>query len=151
LASDLRPTALDDLGMTAALSNHVDEWSQQTGIAADFCSRHCEERLSTHIETTLYRVVQEALTNVARHAEARHASIVLERRPDCVVVIVEDDGIGFDVRTDADDDGRRHFGLVGIRERAALLGGTATIESSATMGTSVFVQLPLRRQSRADG
>jgi signal transduction histidine kinase len=147
LASDLRPTALDDLGMTAALSHHVDEWSEQNGIAADFCSRNCEERLSTHIETTVYRIVQEALTNIARHAEARTASVILERRRDSVVLIIEDDGHGFDPSNQEPVDGRRHFGLVGIRERAALVGGSATIESSATTGTSVFVKLPVRDQS----
>jgi signal transduction histidine kinase len=143
LACDLRPTALDDLGMTAALRHHVDEWSRQTGIAADFCSLHCEARLSTHIETTAYRIVQEALTNIARHAQARNASVILERRQDSVVVIIEDDGHGFDPDHPVHADGRRHFGLVGIRERAALLGGTATIESSATTGTTVFVKLPV--------
>ena len=147
LAHDLRPTALDDLGLTAALGNHVEEWSQQTGIAADFYSRNCEERLSTHIETTLYRIVQEALTNIARHAHARSASVVLERRPDSVVVIIDDDGEGFDTDAPVSADRSDHFGLVGIRERAALLGGSAAIESSATTGTSVFVSLPLSDQT----
>ena len=77
--------------MIAAIRSHVDEWSEQTGIA-DFCGRNCDERLSTHVETTLYRIVQEALTNIARHAQARHASVVVERRLECVVGIVEDDG-----------------------------------------------------------
>ena len=144
LARDLRPAALDDLGMTAALSSHVDDWSQQTGIAADFLSRNCEERLPASVETTVYRIVQEALTNIARHARARSVSVVLERRPDCVVTIIEDDGSGFDVNSLASVDGLHHFGLIGIRERAALLSGRVTIESSATAGTSVFVSLPLR-------
>ena len=150
LARDLRPTALDDLGLTAALGHHVNEWSQQTGIAADFSSRHCEKRLSTSVETTLYRVVQEALTNVARHAHARSASVVLEGRADCVVVIIEDDGHGFDSSREIPTDGLRHFGLTGIRERAALLGGTVTIESSMATGTSVFVKLPVTGPSHAD-
>jgi signal transduction histidine kinase len=150
LAQNLRPTALDDLGMTAALSSHVDEWSQQTGIAAEFCSRNCDEHLPAYIETTLYRIVQEALTNIARHARARTASVVLERRPDSVVLIIDDDGDGFDAAAPARTIGSRHFGLVGIRERAALLGGSATIESSATTGTSVFVHLPVRSQPGAD-
>jgi two-component system sensor histidine kinase UhpB len=148
LAHDLRPSALDDLGVAAALSSHVDEWSQQTGIAADFSSRQCEDHLPAYIETTLYRIVQEALTNVARHAHARSASVVLERRPDCVVVIIEDDGDGFA----SGAAGRAgHFGLVGIRERAALLGGSATIESSAATGTSVFVNLPAPEASSRVG
>ena len=149
LARDLRPTALDDLGMTAAISSHVDEWSQQTGIAADFCSVNCEERLSMPVETTLYRIVQEALTNVARHARARHASVVLERRADCVVAIIEDDGHGFEAGNLVHADGGQHFGLVGIRERAALLGGMATVESSAD-GTNVFVSLPVTARQAVD-
>ena len=151
MAHDLRPTALDDLGVAAALRSHVEEWSERTGIAADFCSLNCEARLPPYIETTLYRIVQEALTNIARHAQARTASVVVERRPDCVVVIIDDDGCGFDADVPAADGRVRHFGLVGIRERAALLGGRATIESSATSGTSVFVSLPVRSSPDVDG
>ena len=141
LARDLRPAALDDLGLVTALSNHVDEWSRQFDIAADFSSRNCDCRLAPAIETSLYRIVQEALTNVARHAQARHASVVVECRADEVVVIVEDDGRG--IEPDVVDAASRagHFGLTGIRERAALLGGRAVIESSSG-GTSVFVSLP---------
>lgn len=141
LAHGLRPAALDDLGMIVALASHVDEWSEQTGIAADFYCRHGEERLPPSIETTLYRIVQEALTNVARHARARHASVVVKRLAHRIDVVIEDDGDGFD--TESSVAGLGHFGLVGIRERAALLGGTATVESSAGGGTSVFVSLPL--------
>lgn len=140
LARDLRPAVLDDLGLVATLATHVDEWSRQTGIAADFSSRNCDRRLAPSIETSLYRIVQEALTNVARHAQARHASVVVECRADEVVVIVEDDGRGME--PEAIDGGRvGHFGLTGIRERATLLGGRTVIESS-TGGTSVFVSLP---------
>ena len=145
LAHDLRPAALDDLGMTAAISSYLEEWSHQTGIAADFHCIRCEERLATHIESTLYRIVQEALTNVARHAHARNVSVILERRPDCIVAIIEDDGTGFDAGAGAPADGATHFGLLGIRERAALLGGSARIESSAATGTSLFLSLPLER------
>ena len=146
LAHDLRPAALDDLGLTAALSSYVEEWSHQTGVAADFHCIRCDARLATHTESAIYRIVQEALTNVARHARARNASVILDRRPDCIVAIIEDDGAGFDVGAGAPADGSTHFGLIGIRERAALLGGTARIESSAACGTSVFVSLPLGDQ-----
>ena len=143
LAQDLRASAIDDLGLVAALSHHVEEWSQQTGIAADFCSVNCERRLTASVETTLYRVVQEALTNIARHSHARTASVVVERRVDSIVVIVEDDGRGFDAGRQSHVDGLEHLGLVGMRERAALLGGTITIESSPATGTCVFVSLPV--------
>ena len=151
LARDLRPPVLDDLGMATALREHVEAWSLQTGIPADFCSLNYDEPLSTNIEIAIYRVVQEALTNVARHARARNASVVLERRPDSVVVIIEDDGCGLGPDTGSQAEGPRHFGLVGIRERAVLLGGVATIESSAAAGTSVFLKLPLASLHATDG
>ena len=151
LAHALRPAALDDLGLTAALINYVDEWSQQTGIPTDFYSLNCDERLEMPTETTLYRIVQEALTNVARHANAGRASVVLERRQDSVRVIIEDDGRGFEAGSKVHVDGLKHFGLVGIRERAALLGGTAAVESSPANGTSVFVTLPAAALPAVDG
>ena len=148
LAQDLGPAALDDLGMSAAVGHDVDDWSRQTGIAADFCSRNCDEheRVAPHIETTIFRIVQEALTNVARHARARSASVMVERRADCVVVVVDEDGRGFDARSSTG--APAHFGLIGIRERAALVGGSVAIESSADAGTSVFVSLPLWNDAR---
>ena len=149
LARDLRPTALDDLGLTAALEHHLSEWSQQTGIAAEFSSRISDARLATSVETTVYRVVQEALTNIARHSEALAASVVLERRGQSVVVIIEDDGHGFEGATGVQPDPLRRLGLTGIRERAGLLGGTAVVESSAAHGTSVFVTLPIEGRPHA--
>ena len=98
-----------------------------------------DDRLPPEVETALYRVVQEALTNVVKHAGAGHASIVLGRRDGGVTVVVEDDGRGFaagEVRDDA-------LGLVGMRERLALLGGTLTVESTADAGTSVVAYVPL--------
>ncbi len=142
LARDLRPAELDDLGLVSAVDAYVEEWSRLTGIAADFSSRNCEERLPAHVESALYRIVQEAMTNVARHAEAARASVVIESRHDRVVVVVEDDGRGFDASVAPGRDNLAGLGLVGIHERAALLGGTATIESGPG-GTSVFVALPL--------
>jgi signal transduction histidine kinase len=141
LARDLRPAALDDLGLVTALSAYVEEWSRQTGIAADFCCRNGGHRLPTAVESTLYRIVQEALTNVARHAGARNVGVVLECASDTVIAIVEDDGRGFDPHR-IGVDGSVHLGLRGIRERAALLGGAVTIESSAGT-TSLFVSLPI--------
>jgi signal transduction histidine kinase len=142
LARDLRPAALDDLGLVTALSTYVDEWSKQHGVAADFCSRHCGQRLPSIVESTIYRIVQEALTNVARHAHAQNVGVVLECAGPHVTVIVEDDGRGFDPAAAAAAAGTTHFGLRGIRERAALLGGTLTIESAGG-ATTVFVSLPL--------
>ena len=140
LARDLRPAELDDLGLVAALSSHLDEWSHRTGIRAEFTSRDGQARWPSHVESALYRIVQEALTNVARHAHAQRISVVVDRRPDAVVVVIEDDGVGFDtgILTHTDRD---RFGLVGMRERAVLLGGTLTVESTRA-GTSIFVIVP---------
>ena len=91
------------------------------------------------VETALYRVVQEALTNVARHAQATRVDVVLERRGDQVIVLIEDDGVGFDARA-AIQSGR--LGLVGIRERVGMLGGTLAIESTVGAGTTVLVEVP---------
>ena len=98
------------------------------------------ERLASEIETTLYRIAQEALNNIAKHARARHVEIILERRTDQVSLIVEDDGVGF---IPADMDGeRRGFGLLGMQERAALVGATVQIESAPGEGTTIFVRTP---------
>ncbi len=97
------------------------------------------------METTLYRIVQEALANVARHAGARRVSLILERRLDQVSPIVEDDGRGFDVEATAANapGAKRPLGLLGMQERAALVGGTLTIESAPGGGTAVFARIPL--------
>ena len=149
LSRDLRPAALDDLGLTSALSAFADEWSATTGVACDCSSRHGEDRLPAPVETTVYRIAQEALTNVARHAGARHASVLVDRHDDRVTLVVEDDGGGFEVGPAGKRTGGARLGLIGIRERAALLGGTVTIESSPA-GTALFVTLPLTG-SRIDG
>jgi PAS domain S-box-containing protein len=140
LVWELRPTALDDLGLRAALSNHVKDWSKVVGIAANvYTSGLLDERLSPDVETTLYRIAQEALTNVARHARAGNVEVILERRPDHVLLIVEDDGVGFDVDREAAGQG---FGLQGMHERATLVGGSLQIESAAGKGTTIFVRMP---------
>ena len=149
LSRDLRPAALDDLGLTSALSAFADEWSATTGVACDCSSRHGEDRLPAPVETTVYRIAQEALTNVARHAGARHVSVLVDRHDDRVTLVVEDDGGGFEVGPAGKRTGGTRLGLIGIRERAALLGGTVTIESSPA-GTALFVTLPLTG-SRIDG
>ena len=141
LVWELRPTALDDLGLRAALANYVQNWSTRVNIRAELhTSGLQEDRLPPDVETTLYRIAQEALTNVAKHSQAESVEIILERRPDHVVLIVEDDGVGFD----ADATGTtapRGFGLLGMQERAALVGATLAIESSIGRGTTVLVRM----------
>ena len=139
LVWELRPTALDDLGLRAALTNYVHDWSKRVGIAADLhTSGLLDERLPSDAETTLYRIAQEALTNVAKHARARHVDVILERRTDYVLLVVEDDGVGFDPAAGGGTEG---FGLAGMQERAALVGATLEIESAPDVGTTILVRM----------
>jgi PAS domain S-box-containing protein len=141
LVWELRPTALDDLGLRAALANYIEDWSRRAQIHAELHTAGLStERLASEIETTLYRIAQEALNNIAKHAHARQVEIILERRTDQVLLIVEDDGVGFEpVGMDRQ---RRGFGLLGMQERAALVGATIQIESAPGEGTTIFVRTP---------
>jgi PAS domain S-box-containing protein len=142
LALELRPTALDDLGLYLALVNYVEVWSENSGTAVDFQSTGLQaERLPSPLETALYRVVQEALTNILKHARARRVSLILHRSPDQVSAVIEDDGHGFDTEAGLRAAGR--LGLLGMQERLALVGGTLTVESTPANGTTVFARIPL--------
>lgn len=143
-ALELRPPALDSLGLTAALQNHLDEWSQRHAVACDFHAAGMDgDRLPPEMETTIYRVVQEGLTNILKHAGATHVGLVLERRAGCVTTILEDDGRGFDPDAVlASREKAKRLGLRGMRERIALLRGTLEIESSPAGGTTLFVRIP---------
>jgi signal transduction histidine kinase len=150
LALELRPSVLDDLGLLAALRYHHKEFESRFHLPVDFQVVGLEDRrLPSDIEIALYRIVQEALTNVARHAEATNVSVLLEHRGAGVKLIVEDDGKGFDVSQGAGLHQER-LGLYSMRERAALLGGTVTIESSPGTGTALFVELPLDGGDKCD-
>jgi signal transduction histidine kinase len=140
LAVELRPKALDDFGLVPALERLVQTVVEATGIDVQLEARLGEDRLPPEVETTLYRVVQEALTNVAKHAGARTVSVVLVRRGAAVTAIVEDDGTGFRPEEVADrDDG---IGLAGMRERVGLLGGKLTVESAPGAGTTIVAEVP---------
>lgn len=142
---ELRPTALDDLGLLAALSNYVKTWSEHFGIHAEMHATGMNEnRLPGEIETVLYRSTQEALTNIAKHAKAGNVDILLESRPDYVSLIIEDNGVGFDVEQ-AFGNG---LGLIGMRERAALVGGTLEIESHPGTGVTIAVRIPAARVAK---
>ena len=144
LVWELRPTALDDLGLRAALEHYVQNWSSRVGIPATLhTSGLLDYRLAPEAETALYRIAQEALTNVAKHAKATSVGVILDRNTDHVMLIIEDDGIGFDA-TGAEQAGQG-FGLVGMQERAGLVGATLEIESSAGKGTTVFVRMEVGR------
>ncbi|WP_230530887.1 sensor histidine kinase [Microvirga roseola] len=151
-AADLRPTALDDLGLKEALNAFASDWSERFGIRADVQFIGSDSRLSPDIETAVYRVVQEALTNVLKHAEASNVSIVLESRADRLRVIIEDDGAGFNpdgAPGQTDDESRRSrppLGLSGIRERLSLVKGKLHVESAPGEGTTLFIQISLPQE-----
>ena len=140
LAVELRPTALDDFGLVAALELLTASFAEQTGISVDFETALADERLPEEVETALYRIVQESLTNVVKHARARRVSILLARKEGSVKAVVEDDGRGFDPAEQAGDG----FGLVGMSERLALLGGRLEVESDADAGTTIAAEVPVR-------
>ncbi|MBI2000761.1 MAG: HAMP domain-containing protein [candidate division NC10 bacterium] len=145
LALQLRPSVLDDLGLVPAVDRIVEEFRRTHGIRVTFeTNLRAGPRLPASLETALYRITQEALTNVARHAGAQSVSLLLEARRGSVRLIVEDDGRGFDVASCMSESrGERCLGVFGMRERATLLGGTLTIESTPGSGTTIFVEVPL--------
>jgi PAS domain S-box-containing protein len=145
LARGLRPGVLDELGLVPAVEQLALDYAQMRSIAVDVSAvGFGPERLPPPVEAAPYRIMQEALTNTAKHSGARAATVVLQRRREAVQAIVSDDGCGFDVegtlRTPA---AWAHLGLHGMRERAALLGGTVTIESTPGEGTTIYVRVPV--------
>ena len=150
LAVNLRPASLDHLGLISALEQFIKTFAQDTHlpIRLKVVGLSDDDRLPAEIETTLYRIAQEALTNVIRHAHASRVDVVLERRDVSLLVIVEDDGIGFDADL-ARESG--HLGLVGMEERTEMLGGTLTVESQPGRGTTLFVEVPFAHSNFAGG
>ncbi len=145
LSYELRPLALDHMELVDALGQYADEWSAQCGVAVDLQVHGLPvERLSAAVEATVYRIVQEALTNVRKHAAASRVSLIAERRGSQLRVIVEDDGRGFDTAAvSAFADGQRRFGLLGMSERAALVTGVLEVESAPGNGTTIYLTVPL--------
>jgi signal transduction histidine kinase len=144
LAWEIRPTALDDLGLQTAIRNLLQTWSARASVAFDLHLTLNDRRLPRPVETTLYRVLQEALTNVVRHAEATRVGVILGVQEEFVTMIIEDDGKGFE--TEEAGAGRgpaRRLGLLGMRERLTLVGGTLEIESNPGQGTTLFVRAPI--------
>jgi len=139
LAVELRPAALDDFGLGPALQRLVDNYRQDRGTIVDLELRLGEGRLPADVETTMYRIVQEALTNIAKHASAARVSVLVTRKEDTAVVVVEDDGGGFDAR-----DSTAGLGLSGMRERVALVGGRLRVETSPGSGTTIAAEVPLK-------
>lgn len=149
LSWELRPTELELLGLPDALSSFIREWSTNYGIAADFhVGSAARTRLSREVETHLYRIVQEGLNNILKHAKASKVDVLLEHREGDAILIIEDDGVGFDPDLTISKNGKKGaggLGLVGMRERAAILGGTLEIETKPNEGTTVFARIPLHQ------
>ena len=149
MAMDLRPASLDDLGLVPALESYVAKFSQNWPVSVSFEVSGVRRRLPRDIELVLYRIVQEALTNIGKHASAHTARVSLRRRHNQVTLTVEDDGAGFDPEVPAESNGSG-LGLFGMRERLALVNGELEVESQKGKGTKIIACVPLaRRQLRA--
>jgi signal transduction histidine kinase len=144
LAWELRPASLDDLGLQTALSNYVEKWSERSGIKADFHSQgFAKQRLPPPIEIAVYRIVQESLNNILKHAGASRVSVILELRSNQLRAIVEDNGRGFDSEAIRSAPGEGNgLGLLGIQERVALIGGNLNVESEPGVGTTLVARIP---------
>jgi signal transduction histidine kinase len=139
LAVELRPKVLDDFGLVPALERLTQGFAEHTGISVDLEASGLTERPPVEVETAIYRIVQESLTNVVKHAQASSVSVVLTRGDGRIKAVIEDDGTGFEPETA----GGEGIGLVGMRERIELLDGSLTLESSERSGTTVAVEVPV--------
>jgi len=145
LAHGMRPSILDDYGLDSALMRYVEEVSGRfkTAIDYQYISPSESDRLPARVEVTLYRIAQEAITNIVRHAHAGRASVVLLRRDSAITLLVEDDGVGFDVASVQGNGATTCLGLIGMKERATLLGGDFAVESVPGSGATIRVRIPL--------
>lgn len=148
LSLELRPSLLDDLGVVAALRWYIDRQAQRAGFKAQFITHLPETRLHPEVETTCFRIVQEALTNVVRHAKARYVSVELYQRDNQLELAIWDDGVGFDVEAAMERAaGDLSLGLLGMKERAQLIGGRISIHSDTDKGTTIRAYFPLDMES----
>lgn len=146
LSVDLRPSALDDLGLVVALEKHCQSFAVRCGVRVECETVGIQEgtRFPSEMEVALYRIVQEALTNAVRHGRARFIQILLQHKDTALLVVIEDDGCGFDaVDWRSQCERGNHLGLLGIEERVTLLGGALRVESQVGSSTSLFVNIPL--------
>ena len=143
LSLDLRPKILDDLGLVRALEWYFERFTAQTNIRVQFKPSGIDKHLQTQIANSVYRVVQEALTNVARHAQATTVTVKLKAEHSAINLRIEDNGIGFDpAAIDASSSG----GIIGMQERISLLGGTLQVQSKPGAGTRIVVEIPYRNE-----
>ncbi len=152
IAWELRPAALDEVGLARVLETYIKEWSRHTGVLAVFHARPGNlQRYAPEVEASIYRITQEALNNVAKHARARSANVLLELRDENLALVIEDDGVGFQPTPK----GETMLGLTGMRERALAVGGTVEVEPTPGGGTTVLACIPTtgggRERSRTAG
>ncbi len=140
----LHPAALDEFGLVSAVEEHIKTFSRRHVIGVELSHSSMGSRLPPETEAAAYRIIQEALNNVAKHANATVAKVYMARQPDALRIVVEDNGVGFDASAPRSPD-RRGLGLIGMRERASYLNGTVAIESTRGRGTRIVVELPVRR------
>lgn len=145
LMFDLRPSVLDDLGLVPALRWFISQRVQPMGLQVDFQAQGLEERLPDELETALFRIMQEAITNAVKHAKASYLKVNIAREPGRILGVIQDDGIGFHpVHVAGRGEKERGLGLFGMKERATLVGGAVQVESSPRRGTTVRVFVPDR-------
>jgi signal transduction histidine kinase len=149
-ARALRPTVLDDLGLIPALHSFMKSFAKHTGVRTSLTAFAAVERLDTAKRTVLFRVAQEALTNVARHAQASRVEVSIQKLPDCICMKIKDDGKSFNVERTLHANGGKRLGLLGMRERLEMVGGKFAVESSSGKGTTIQAQIPLGK-ARAGG
>jgi len=140
---NLRPSSLDDLGLQAVTKRFCEEFQDDTGIKTDFYFFGDTRRLNSEIEVTLFRVIQEALTNVRKHSRAKNCIVKLEYGNEKINLVVADDGIGFVACKRNGKSDERHFGIMTIKERISLINGSINVESTPGMGTKIYVSVPL--------
>jgi signal transduction histidine kinase len=145
MAMELRPNALDDLGLVAALRKYVADFETKHIMHVDLqVGEAARRRFPSDMETAAYRITQEALANTVRHANARNVSVVVDFQDSMFTLIVEDDGIGFNLNEASKRSPEHRLGLFGMYERASLVGGRLVIESKPEQGTSIFLEVPIK-------
>ena len=148
-ARKLRPALLDDLGLIPALQAFMNSFTKQTGVRTGLTAFAAVERLDTSKRTVLFRVAQEALANVARHAQASRVEVILQKLPDGICMIIKDDGKSFQVNHVMHGEGSKHLGLLGMRERLDMVSGSFEVESIPGKGTTITAKIPIGTAARA--
>ncbi|HEX2915421.1 MAG TPA: sensor histidine kinase [Chloroflexia bacterium] len=140
---DLRPMILDDLGLLPTLRRYIKDYVEKNKIEVNFLPSGRERRLPTHVETAIFRIIQEALINVAMHANAAHVQVVLDLGDKAATITIEDDGVGFDINKLSLDLEQKSLGIASMGQRIEMLGGQLNIDSTLGRGTRVLAIIPL--------